>query len=468
MRHRSKCKRLTKSRRVVAGTAHGRLKILGWLPVLVFGIVASRPVATHAAPPGPSAKPVKAAVIYQDRIDVERAFVGSVIPTDISQVGSTVESRVVEMFVEAGDRVGKGDKLAQLRTQTTQIELDVAKAELALLDHELRRLKIALPKELEQAEARMLAAEALKKFTKSRLARSRALSSDQVISDDELEEIVSAATAALKVFEERTIGLELAKATFAIDISRAEAKLKVQEEKLARLEDDIAEHTIRAPFNGYVTEQYTEVGQWVAKGDPVVEIIEVNENNEIEIQIPVLESYVSHLRVRRSDIGPGTRTIRIEVQALPGEEFEGEVVAIVPKADESARTFPVKIRLNNRRGTTGMLLKPGMLARVTLPVTEVVDAVLVPKDALVLAEGKATIVWVLRKGRDFAETAAGSPVPVPVALGESRGNWIQVRPIDKKTKTLLNPGGLVITEGNERINPAMPARVIETLRNGQQ
>ena len=57
----------------------------------------------------------------------------------------------------------------------------------------------------------------------------------------------------------------MAKATFLIDIHRAEAKLKVQVEKLALLEDDIAEHTILAPFDGYVTEQYTEVGQWVAK-----------------------------------------------------------------------------------------------------------------------------------------------------------------------------------------------------------
>jgi HlyD family secretion protein len=447
------------------GAAFGPLRTLACLSVFLLSLWAARPADLQAAPPGPSSKPVKVAEIFQDRLNVERAFVGSVIPTDVSQVGSTVESRVVEMFVEAGDRVQKGDKLAQLRTQTTQIQLEMAKAELELLDHELQRLKISLPKQLDQAKARMLAAEALKKFTNARLARSKSLSSDQIISKDELEEILSAATGALKIFEERTIGLELAKATFAIDISLAEAKLKVQEEKISRLEDDIAEHTILAPFDGYVTEEYTEVGQWIAKGDPVVEVIEINEDNEIEIQIPVLESYISHLKVRGPDSASGTKTLRIEVQALPGEEFSGQIVSIVPKADIKARTFPVKIRLKNRQGRNGMLLKPGMLARVTLPVTKVLNATLVPKDALVLAEGKATIIWVLRKGADFGTTAVAGAVPVAVQIGEPRGNWIQVRPIDKKMQALLKPGGLVITEGNERINPALPVRVIETLKH---
>ncbi len=416
---------------------------------------------------GPPSQPVKAAEIYQHRLKVERAFVGTVIPTRVSQVSSTVQSRVIEMFVEAGDRVKKGDKLAQLRTRTFQIELEVAKAELKLLDHELRRLNVALPKELKQAQARMMAAEALKDFTKARLGRNQTLSSDHVISKDALDEIISTTTGALKLFEERTIGWELAEATMPIDINRAEARLKVQEEKIARLEDDIAEHTILAPFDGYVTKEYTEVGQWIAMGDPVVEVIEVNKDSEVEIQIPVSESYISHLKVRSSADQAGTETIRVEVQALPGVEFQGEVVDIVPQADLNARTFPVNVRLINRQGPNGMLLKPGMMARVTLPVTEIRDAMLVPKDALVLEEGKVTRVWVIRKGPDFDKTKVGQAVPVPVSLGEPDGDWIQVRPLDANTRELLQPGGIVIIEGNERINPTLPARAVKTVKYGE-
>jgi HlyD family secretion protein len=471
----------------------GRFKLLGWLPAFWLGILAAGPAEAQVASSEPPPQPVKAAEIFQDRLKVERAFVGTVVPTRVSQVSSTVESRVIEMFVEAGDQVKKGDKLAQLRTQTLQIELEVAKAESELLDLELTRLNVALPKQLKQAKARMMAAEALKNFTKARLGRSESLSTDQVISEDELDEVLSAATGALKIFEERTIGWELADATFPIDINQAEAKLKVQQEKIARIEDDIAEHTILAPFDGYVTEEHTEVGQWIAKGDPVVEVVEVNERNEIEIQIPVLETYISYLKVRNSTRSklatqktletrahggqesrrktqkdqPGTETIRVEIQALPGVEFQGDVVAIVPKADLNARSFPVNVRLTNRPGPNGVLLKPGMLARVTLRVTEILDAVLVPKDALVLEEGKATSIWIIRPGQDFDQSGIGDAVPVAVSLGEPDGDWIQVHPMDESMQELLQPGGIVIIEGNERINPKLPTRVIETVKYGE-
>lgn len=427
--------------------------------------MASSPAEAQGVSSEPPPQPVKAAEIFQNRLNVQRAFVGTVVATRVSQASSTVEGRVIEMFVEAGDQVRKGDKLAQLRTETLQIELRVAESERELLALELTRLKVALPREVEQAKARMMAAQALRDYTKARLDRGESLLTDQVISEDELDEILSATIAALKVFEERTIGWELAEATFPIDIDQAEAKLKAREERIARIKDDIAEHTILAPFDGYVTEEYTEVGQWIAKGDPVVEIVEVNRDNEIEIRIPVLETYISHLKVRSPQGRLGTETIRVEITALPGAEFQGDVVAIIPKADLNARTFPVNVRLTNRPGPNGPLLKPGMLARVTLLVTEILDAVLVPKDALVLEEGKPTSVWIIRPGRDFEQSGIGDAVRVPVSLGEPDGGWIQVHPLDESMRELLQPGGIVIIEGNERIKPQLPARVIETVKH---
>ena len=445
----------------------GPFKAFGRLAAFSLIILAVSPAEAQVASSELPPQPVKAAAIFQGGLKVERAFVGTVVPTRVSQVSSTVESRVIELFVEAGDQVKKGDKLAQLRTETIRIDLQIAKAELQLLEFDLQRLKTSRPKELEQAKARMAAAEALKSFTKARLGRSESLSTDKVISKDELEEILSAATGASKVFEERTIAWELAEATFPIDIKQAEARLKEQEEKISRLEDDIAEHTILAPFDGYVTKEYTEVGQWIAKGGPVAEVVEANKDNDIEIQIPVLESYISSLKVASSKDRPGTKTIRVEIEALPGEEFQGEVVAVVPDADINARSFPVKVRLTNRSGPNGMLLKPGMMARVTLPVMEIRDAVRVPKDALVLEEGKDTRIWVIRKGPDFDKTQVGSAVAVPVSLGDADGNWIQVKPLGENMRELLQPGGLVIVEGNERINPTLPTRVVETVKHGE-
>ncbi|OHB81865.1 MAG: hypothetical protein A2V98_04350, partial [Planctomycetes bacterium RBG_16_64_12] len=415
-----------------------------WSAVWLIVLCACEAVAQ--GPPGaPPSQPVVAAEIVQRSLAIDQTFVGTVVAKRTSQVGSPVEGRVIDLLVEEGEPVQQGDKLAQLRTESLEIELAAAQAELGLLKQELERFEVAGPKEIAQAKARMLAAEALKGLTKARVDRSEPLLASRAISKDDLEEMVSAATGALQVHEERTVGWELAVATLPMDIAQAQSKIQVQEETIRLLEDDIAEHTILAPFDGYVSQEHTEVGQWIAKGGLVVEVVELG---EVDVQLPVLETYVSQLRVRAKD-RPGTTTRRVEIGALPGVEFQGEVVAIVPKADLNARTFPVNVRVTNRMGPNGVLLKPGMFARVTLPVLEIPDAVLVPKDALVLGEG-SKIVWAVLPEADFKRSGQGRAVPIPVTTGESDKGWIQVGPLGQDGQNLLRPGGLVVVEGNER------------------
>ncbi len=69
---------------------------------------------------------------------------------------------------------------------------------------------------------------------------------------------------------------------------------------------------------------------------------------------------------------------------LPDRVFTGRVALIIPEADARARTFPVKVRVENPPEDNGPLLKAGMYARVTLPTGPTQNALLVPKDALVL------------------------------------------------------------------------------------
>lgn len=445
----------------VRGACHAWLGFCcAWLAVWLNVLSTGRAVA-QGPPQGPVSQPVVAAEIVRRDLPIKQTFVGTVVPRRVSQVGSPVEGRVIELSCEEGDYVTKGSKLAQLRTESLEIDLASANAELELLQAELERLEVAGPEEIKQAKARITAAEALMALTKSRRDRGANLST--VISKDELDELASAFLGASSVLEERTIGWELAKATLPIDVTSAKAKVRMQEEKIRGLKDDIAEHTTLAPFDGYVAEEHTEVGQWIAKGGLVAEVVEVV---EVDVELPVLETYVAQLRVRTKERA-GTGTLAVEIEALPGETFEGDVVSIVPKANLSARTFPVNVRLKNRSGPNGVLLRPGMFARVTLPLSTIPDAVLVPKDALVLGQGTKTI-WTIQPKSDFEKSRVGSAAPVSVATGESSDEWIQVRPLAPEGKALLQPGGLVIVEGNERVEPTLPVRVIETLRYSEQ
>ncbi|OHB69842.1 MAG: hypothetical protein A2V70_09580 [Planctomycetes bacterium RBG_13_63_9] len=403
---------------------------------------------------------VRVAAVQQRELASEQTFVGTVVPLRTSTVGSTVEGRVVELLVREGDQVKEHGALAQLRIEQLQIQLAAANAELEVRKQELSELRISLPEEIKQAEDRMEAAEALAKYTGSQLQRARALFKSKTISEEELQEKESAARAAQEKYSENKVALALAKAVSPVKVLRAEATVAVQEEAVRQLKDDIAEHTIVAPFDGYVTMEHTEKGEWIAKGSPVVEVVELS---SVDVEVSVLESYLPRLRVGMM--------ARVTIGALPGESWEAPVAAIVPQADVRSRSFPVKVRLKNRDGPGGVLLKSGMFARVSLPVGDRASVLLVPKDALVLG-GRSPVVYVAdplpqsrggnvasAQGAPPAAEPAPGPAPdavarlVPVELGTAADEWIKVR-------GGLKPGDRVVVEGNERLFPGQPVVIL--------
>jgi RND family efflux transporter MFP subunit len=214
----------------------------------------------------------------------------------------------------------------------------------------------------------------------------------------------------------------------------------MQQATVDRLKDQLTKHTIISRFDGYVTAEHTEVGQWVKQGDPIVEVAALD---EVEVHAYVVEQHVPHVRV-------GAQVI-VEVPALPGQNFAGVVTEIVPQADVQARTFPVKVRVKNTVADEVPLLKSGMYARVMLPTGARRMATLVPKDALVLG-GQQTLVFVV----ETADGQQGTASPVPVQTGVAEGNLIQVI-------GSLKSGQLVVVQGNERLLP-MPGQPVAIQR----
>lgn len=418
-----------------------------WLAAAVLPWFAGAGALAQGPPGELPPAPVVVARVQEREINVGQTFVGTVVPLRTSTVGSPVEGRVIEFSVNEGDRVKAGQRLVQLRTRTLEIELAGAKAERELRQHELAELELTRPKEIEQAEARMLAGKALMDFAASRLARDRDLQGkvSNAITQDEYQEHVSAAEEARETYREKKSAWELANAgLWDKKIDQARARLAIQQETVLRLEDDIQEHTIVAPFDGYVTEEFTEMGQWIAKGSPVVQVVELE---SVDVEVPVPEAHVANLSV-------GARS-RVEIGALSETMLQGEVVLVVPQADVRSRSFPVKIRVKNRIAPNGIWIKPGMFARVTLPVGDKGSALMVPKDALVLSE-RSTMVWVVQPEAKTPTT--GRVRPVSVELGLADDEWIEIR-------GELQPGQLVVIEGNERISPSRPV-LMTNLQSG--
>jgi len=106
--------------------------------------------------------------------------------------------------------------------------------------------------------------------------------------------------------------------------------------------------------------------------------------------VTILHSPLSTLAVLISGNGSNLQAIvgaiqrddlpaSVEVDAYPGERFEGHVSRIAPVFDPATRTAEMEIEVPN----PGFRLKPGMYARVQLRVAERPDALTVPRNALV-------------------------------------------------------------------------------------
>jgi RND family efflux transporter MFP subunit len=208
-----------------------------------------------------------------------------------------------------------------------------------------------------------------------------------------------------------------------------EKRLSQLEAEIRLVQDRLSKSTIMAPFAGWITKEHTEIGQWVEEGGPVVELVDLV---RVEVQVPLPEEFVRDVRV-------GDPVVAF-FDALPGVEVKGTIFSVIAQADRAARTFPIKVELAN----PDLHIKSGMVARVSLAVGAPYQAVVIPKDALVLKGGK-----------EFAFIVANNTVmQVAVTPLTHFEEFVEVQ-------GAIEEGMQVVVEGNERLLPGQSVRILE-------
>ena len=393
---------------------------------LLFSCVISRSVDAQD-----EAQLVRVANIEKKVLAASQMNVGTVTPIRTSIIGSAVDGRVLQLLVEEGEAVEANQPVARLRTAILEIQLAGAKAELTQLEQRLAELENgATDEEVLQSQARMLAAEASRKFASWDYKRlSELFDKGQVVTENELQKAQSDAEKEEQLYQLANASHKLLiRGPRPEQIAQAKAQLLAQQESIRGIIEQIDRHTLRAPFNGYITVKHSEIGQWLGKGDPVVEIIQLD---KVDVLTHVVTRNIKQLKI-------GT-PVRVEVDGVDSQILTGTVAAVVPQADIQARTFPVKIRVDNPTDESGAILKSGMLAKLSLPIGKDREMIVVPKDAIVLG-GSKPIVFVV----DSSNPKSPKAKSVEVELGISSGDSIAVTgALSERLK--------VVVRGNERL-----------------
>lgn len=311
----------------------------------------------------------RAAGVLVDKIIVEplsqtMPVIGRFVAKENGPVAALVSGPVADVTVSVGDRVKKGDVLAQLDTdrlkwnrqlrasvvKEREAEVKTAKAQLTMTQNELDRL----------ASLRKSAA-----FPRARF-------------DDKQNEVAKFQS---EVFVKET------------SISRAQAEL--------RLADiDLKNSLVKAPFNGVVVMKHTSPGAYLSVGDTVVTIVN-DEKLEVEAEIP--SDRIAGLTVGRKITG-----------ALDtGEALALTVRAIVPQENARTRTRPVRFEVS---GMENKGLATDQTVTVNLPIGEIRQVTSIHKDA-VTSRGGQNFVFVAMDGKAEQRT---------VQIGEAVGNRFEV------------------------------------------
>src|SRR5216110_1350729 len=186
---------------------------------------------------------------------------------------------------------------------------------------------------------------------------------------------------------QRDLAQQNASSTADLEKAEAEARGAQAQYDLQRIR--LERTTVRAPFAGVVGQRYVSLGDYVTNTTKLASLHTVNPQRAT-FQVP--ERFARQLR-------PGQQ-VSFRVAAVGGREFTGEVDFVDPVVQLPGRTILVKARVPNG----ARLLQPGMFIEARLVTAVRPQAVVVPEDAVVPAEG-SSFVWVVAAGRSEEHTS---------------------------------------------------------------
>ncbi|MDT8436037.1 MAG: efflux RND transporter periplasmic adaptor subunit [Gemmatimonadota bacterium] len=333
-------------------------------PALAALVALALPAAVAACGEGQAEEPtlgLSTVTAERRQITSSVAATGTIEPIRVIDVKSQASGEVLEVPVELGDFVRRGELLVRIDPR------DVRNA-------------------FEQAEADLDVARARHTIAQRQLGRVTDLRDSQVVTEEEYE-------------------------TALLEEANAKASLVKAETNLELARDRLNDVAVAAPIDGIVVEKTAEEGQIITSAREVTGgtiLLRMADLNEVQVRTLVDETDIGVIE-------PGLRaTIRVE--AYPEREFTGSVLKIEPQAvvEQNVTLFAVLTRIRNEEG----LLKPGMNADVEILIGRRDDVLALPNAAVKTVDEARQLASALGLDPELLQARAADPTAEPADGGE--------------------------------------------------
>ena len=358
-------------------------------------------------------KPLAVRVERAETRQVERAIsvTGTLEAEETLTVSNDVAGRLAEVKVDFGQRVRKGQVIAEMDNREFRLQLERARGALA---QALARIGLDPGQEdvVPETTPSIRQAQALLEDARTKYESAAKLVKSGDIAHDRFVEIE-------KGYRARQAGLDAARHELRVVL----ASIQSLRAEVGLAEKHLSDTTIRAPFDGAVTQRLASSGEYLRQNTPILKLVKTY---PLRLRVDVPESAAEAVRA-------GT-DLTFTTDAIPGEEFHAVVREVNPSLDARSRSLSAEARLRKRDDR----LRPGTFVGVELVVERNVSIVVVPQQALQSVAGLTKVFTI----------SGGRAVEHKVTRGRQLDGWVEVREAEIHTGDLVAVSGLdALTDG---------------------
>lgn len=377
-------------------------------------------------------RPVKTLVVAAGEATNTRAFPGKVDAANRVQLAFQVPGLLVKLPVKEGQKVAKGEIIAQLRQEEFESRLTTLKSQLDQSRAALRALLAGdRPEERLRREADVRAAEARLANARSEFERSANLLRSNATSKQDFQRTETQYSIAQEDLKGARQLLEIGTIAREEDIDAREAEVRGLEARVVEANLQLTDSTLRAPYDGVIAQRFVEEGQNVAAKSPIVKFQDVD---ELEVIVDVPESVMA-ANLQAADI----LQMEAEFSGVPGLRFPVHVKEIAQRADPTTQTFAVRVGMQAPKEQNVL---PGMSATVLLTYRRASilgSRILVPISAVYKDSSGEQLVWVLN-----SDNVA---VRRPVKVGSVQAGQVEIVDGLKPGERIARAGVSFLREG---------------------
>ena len=387
------------------------LLLLSALLLLLFSIAACKsgyPASARQNRPGNSDAPrqVKTAAVTEIPFGESVTANGTLAAYDQTTASVKVPGRLRAISVDLGSVVRRGQVIAQVEQQDYRLRVQQAEAALA---QARARLGLSPDGQDDRVDPEQTGT----------VRQARAVLEEARLSRERASRLVEQGVVARSDFDSADATYKVAYSRYqdAIEeIRNRQGLLAQRRSELSLARQQLADTSVVAPLDGIVQEKRASVGEYLAAGAPVVNIVKMDPLR-LRAEVPERDAHNVH----------SGQNVKVTVDG-DNNIYVGQITRLSPVIAQQSRILVVEADVRNNGK-----LRPGAFARAEIVTNDAKMAVTVPSNAIVTFAGIEKVLVVQN----------GKALEKPITTGRRSGDWTEiVAGVNVGEKVVVEPGNL--------------------------